>query len=211
MSLSRKETIACPKCKKNFEVTIWNTVNTDLAEDVAELIVTGKFFVETCPHCGYHLTLNYPLLYQDLKHKAMVWIIPRGEGREKKIAEIRGGLTVPEYTTRMVAGIDQLREKVSALESGRDDRVLELLKWSLVQNLQKQMPNFRLREVLYLRLEGKEAFHFYSTEGGYLCGELVEEQYQFIKNKFAGQLEKFDGLPYPEVNYLWASALWANA
>jgi len=166
MSLPRKEKIACPKCGQNFEVTIWNTVGTDLAEDVAELIITGKFFVETCPHCGYHLTLNYPLLYNDLKHESMVWIVPREEGREKKIAEIREGLLVPGYTTRMVAGIDQLREKVSALETGRDDRVLELLKWALVQNLQKQMPDFKLREVLYLCLEGKEAFHFYSTEGG---------------------------------------------
>lgn len=211
MSLSRKETVACPKCGQTFEVTIWNTVNTDLAEDVADLIVTGKFFVETCPHCGHPLTLNYPLLYHDLKHQAMVWILPREKGREKKIADIRQAVSVPGYTTRMVAGIDQLREKVSALEKGRDDRVLELLKWSLVQTLQKQMPNFRLREVLYLCLEGEEAFHFYSTEGGYLSGEVVEEQYQFIKNKFAKQLEQTDGLTYPEVDYLWASAIWANA
>ena len=198
MSLSRKETIACPKCKKNFEVTIWNTVNTDLAEDVAELIVTGKFFVETCSHCGYHLTLNYPLLYQDLKHKAMVWIIPRGEGREKKIAEIRGGLAVPEYTTRMVAGIDQLREKVSALESGRDDRVLELLKWSLVQNLQKQMPTSGCGRCFICGWRGRKPSTFTAPRGATSAASWWRNSTSSSKTSLPGSWKNSTACPTPK-------------
>ena len=171
----------------------------------------ASIYTIRCPKCGFELTLSYPLLYHDMKHQAMVWICPQQQGREKQVAEIRQTLLTPGYVTRIVAGIDQLREKVSALEMGRDDRILELLKWQLVQNLLKQLPDFKLREVLYLYLEEKEAFHFYSVDGRYLCGELVEEQYEYLKGKFQQQLKELDDLPYPEVDYLWASAFWANA
>lgn len=210
MSLSGKANLKCGKCQNEYQATIWQTVDTDLAEDVANQIITWELFRQTCPQCGHTVTLNYPLLYHDKKHKAVVWVAPVQPDRPKKLAEMRANMSLPEHTTRVVAGLDQLREKVSALETGRDDRVLELLKWSLVQNLQKQMPDFKLREVLYLYLDGEEAFHFYSTEGGYLHSPLVQEQYDFIEKKFAKQLKTLEGKSYPEVNYLWASTLWAN-
>ncbi|MBR5559028.1 MAG: CpXC domain-containing protein [Oscillospiraceae bacterium] len=211
MSLSGKINITCSKCRKDYEATVYQTVDTALHENVAKDIITWELFRQTCPHCGNTVTLNYPLLYHDLQRKAVVWVAPVEPGREAKLAEMRKNMALPDHTTRLVAGLDQLREKVSALETGRDDRVLELLKWSLVQNLQKQMPDFKLREVLYLYLDGEEGFHFYSTDGRYLHSPLVQEQYDFVKTKFAKQLKILEGKPYPEVNYLWASTLWANA
>ena len=210
MSVSAKAVIRCSKCQKEYEATVYQTVDTDLREDTAGAIITWELFRQTCPHCGNTVTLNYPLLYHDKVHSAVVWVAPAEAGREAKLAEMRKNMALPGHTTRMVAGLDQLREKVSALETGRDDRVLELLKWSLVQNLQKQMPDFQLREVLYLCLDGEEAFHFYSTAGEYLHSPLVEEQYAFVAEKFAKQLKTLQNAVYPEVNYLWASTLWAN-
>jgi len=210
MSLSGTINIKCGKCQKDYEATVYQTVDTDLREDTAKAVITWELFRQPCPHCGNTVTLNYPLLYHDKKHKAVVWVAPVAPGREEKLAEMRKNMALPEHTTRMVAGLDQLREKVSALETGRDDRVLELLKWSLVQNLQKQMSDFKLREVLYLYLDGEEGFHFYSTEGGYLHSPLVQEQYEFVEKKFARQLKTLAGKAYPEVNFLWASTLWAN-
>lgn len=210
MSLSAKAAIVCSKCKKEYEATVWQTVDTDLREDTANAIITWELFRQTCPHCGNTVTLQYPLLYHDKVHSAVVWVAPVEPGREEKLAEMRKNMALPDHTTRMVGGLDQLREKISALETGRDDRVLELLKWSLVQHLQKQMPDFRLREVLYLYLEGEEAFHFYSTDGKYLHSPLEQEQYTFIAEKFAKQLQTLQHAVYPEINYLWASTLWAN-
>lgn len=211
MSLHRTQTIPCPKCGKPFEATIWQTVDTELGEDIAVQLISGELFRQSCPACGHTVTLSYPLLYHDRGRKAIVWVAPADAQRDKKLAVMRQSMALPGHTTRLVADQDQLREKISALEAGRDDRVLELLKWLLVQNLQQQMPDFKLREVLYLYLDGEEAFHFFSTDGRALHTPLEQQQYDFVAEKFAPQLKTLENATYPEVNFLWASTVWASA
>lgn len=126
MSKPRKVNGTCGKCHASFDVTIWDSINTDLASDLPMRIISGEFFKHKCPRCGSVSYLEYPVLYHDLKNKAMIWVVLNGEGDKSQIDEIRNTFIPRGYITRIVRSISDLREKVSILEANRDDCIIEL-------------------------------------------------------------------------------------
>ena len=58
MSLSRKVHFPCPKCNTTMDVTVWDSVNTGLMQDLPKRIISGEFFDHVCPTCGFVGTWN---------------------------------------------------------------------------------------------------------------------------------------------------------
>ena len=77
----------------------------------------------------------------------MIWVVNNTEEAENKIKEIREtGFLTPNYTTRIVRSIDQLREKVAIIEAGRDDRLVEIQKGLLYSQVSQDFPGIQLED-----------------------------------------------------------------
>lgn len=206
MSIPKNITVNCSKCGKPFEVTVFESINTDYADDVAKQIIRGDLFNVECPHCKYVSHLEYDILYHDLRHEAIVWVVHTNTLEyEKRISEIRNMPSFPYKTLRIVDDMNALREKVSCLESNRDDRVIELCKVFTAYNLFSQRPDFNFSNAFYTATDGKELFFLYDNNHEELCCELNEKAYDYLKDLFYNSnyaKELHDN--YPIIDYKWA-------
>lgn len=128
MSIPIKTQLQCPKCKEVFSTTIWGSVNTDYAPDLPQKLITGEFFSCACPKCQAKINLAYPMLYNDMKHGFFIQLSPD----EKTYSEALEYFKTQKHSLlryRLVRDTQSLGEKVSIIENGRDDKLIELCKW----------------------------------------------------------------------------------
>ena len=77
----------------------------------------------------------------------MVWVLhKKTQNYISKVNEIRSAQKPPYSTLRIVSNMNELKEKVSCLESMRDDRIIELYKVFSVYNLLSQRPRCQQQE-----------------------------------------------------------------
>ncbi len=95
----------------------------------------------TCEKCEESHEVNYPILYHDPENKFMVWFI--GDADDEKMRGLMVGDFLKGYRMRLVDSRNQMVEKSHVLESGIDDRVLELFKF-VTRESQSNIPDGEL-------------------------------------------------------------------
>ena len=209
MSMPNKATVNCPDCNAAFTTTVWSSVNTDLSEDLAEKIISGEFFDAKCPECGFTAHMEYDVLYHDVKRSVMIWVVHTNTPEyEKKCAEIKSTRMLPGYKTRMVRDMNELREKVAALEAGRDDRVIEICKYFLKYEASQQHPEFETRNLFYTYADGKEIVFLYDINGKDMSCYLDPKLYDMMEERFSERLLEFKDNDYAIYDAQWAEKLF---
>lgn len=206
MSIPKRMTVNCSKCGKPLSVTVFESVNSDYADDIAMQIMSGELFDVECPHCKFVSHLEYDILYHDMRHGAMVWVVnPKSPDYMKKLTEVRTMQKLPYKTLRIVNDMNALKEKVSCLESNRDDKIIELCKVFCAYNLLSQRPDFDFKVAFYTAVSGKEMIYLYDADGNDICCELPDKAYDYLKELYEGShyATQFDN-NYPIVDYDWA-------
>ena len=100
MSIPRRISVSCPNRGKNFETTIFESLNTDFAPDVIETVISGERFAGKCLNCGFEAHLEYDMLYHDMKHGAAIWVVhDNGPEYARKVAEVRETELLPYAMT----------------------------------------------------------------------------------------------------------------
>lgn len=212
MSSSTRMEINCPRCRKNFTATVWKSINTDLYENVQRDVINGKLFEAVCPFCKYETSLSYDILYHDLKRQAMIWALyPQSKNYKKNILDAKNNSLINYSYTRMVSSIEELREKVSVIESGRDDRLIELYKYYVLITAHNDFPDLTFTDVYYMYDNGKEVIYLYSDDGNYKTTILQEELYNFMRTLFDDALKKLPQEKFPVYDQKWAELLFATA
>ena len=200
MSMPSKGTVTCPKCHGTFPQTIWESINTDLLPNLPEKVISGEFFTLQCPHCGHTFYAEYTMLYHDIKHRAMVWLVTPGDDR---VDEIRSAATIPGDTTRMVRSALDLAEKVSSLEAGRDDRGIEFYKLLISPMVADALPQMKNPKLYYTYLGGAEYFEVVDEARATTKVEFDTEQYEkdtfLLRKVLAKPASKFE-----EIDQRWA-------
>ena len=147
--------IACPSCGKPSQVSMWDVLEADCNPERAGQLASGRLLVHTCPHCGALVPLDYPLFYIDRACKVAAFY-PAGQGNLDAIETVfvqavgrfhgieLSQLRKQEFAMRVVPERHQLPEKVLAWHAGLDDRLLEVLKASLLAELQARNPELGL-------------------------------------------------------------------
>ena len=210
MSIPKRMKVNCSKCGEPLSVTVFESVNSDYADDIATQIMSGELFNVECPHCKFVSHLEYDILYHDLRHGAMIWVIHKGKpDYDKRVSMIRTSNMLPHITTRIVDDMNALKEKVSCLESNRDDRIIELCKVFTAYALLSQRQDFSFRNAFYTAIGGKELIYLYDNENNEFCCELSDKVYDHLKelyvgSQYAAQLEK----NYSVVDYEWAESVF---
>ncbi len=137
MSKSRTDQITCPRCHYDSPMTIWTAINADLDTDLKEKFLTGELFKWKCEVCGLETMVQFATVYHDLEHSFMLILDPIEDNRD--INETYGfdrvpSLHLPDYTCRVVYGMNSLREKIDILEAGLNDIAVERMKYFLLMD-----------------------------------------------------------------------------
>lgn len=207
MSAPRITTVCCPRCQEKVDFTIWETVNTRVSTELRERILDGSLFTKACPHCGYEIRLEYDMLYHDLQHQAMLWVVlQKEETYETRVREVRdtARLLPPGYLTRLVHTSRELQEKIRALQFHRDDRLMELCKSVLVREIQRQNPDFQESSCFYFAEDDQEFIMVIGEDEKETCYYLPEWLYDEAELLFSEALKKVVEGPYDLYDRQWA-------
>ena len=212
MSKTKTMNINCPKCKKPFSATVFESVNSDYENNISSRIMSGELFDVECPHCKFVFHLDYDILYHDLRHGAMIWVVHQNMPNYiEKVTEVRSGLKPPYKTMRIVGDMNALKEKVTCLERNRDDRVIELCKVFVTSLLLSERPDFDIRNAFYAAINEKEQFYIYDKDNHEICCELQDKIYDYLKNIYYNSrfAKQFDD-NYPIIDFEWAENMFAD-
>ena len=85
MSIPTKQTVPCPKCGKEIEFTLWQSINNEIPTAMED-VISGKLFEIECKHCGLKTNVNYPILVNDMEHNVMVYYVQPDDTEETEKA-----------------------------------------------------------------------------------------------------------------------------
>jgi hypothetical protein len=138
MSKINRAKVTCPKCNKEVDVEIWDSVNVTLDPEAKERILAKEFFLHKCPFCGSGISLNYQCLFHDMDKKLMIFKTNATKEElddiETPFDDLKG-----EYRQRVVRTIDEFYEKVIIFENGYDDVAVELYKQYIQPSIEEHL------------------------------------------------------------------------
>lgn len=137
MSEVKKQMIACPKCGRQIEIDIWDSIDIPYDMEQKEKVLKNTFFKASCDNCKITFPIGYKCLYNDMEQRYLIWMTPKLEEDElDEIADYNERLKTDNrlrlaqngYTYRIVRNDNELREKVLIFDEGLDDRYIETMK-----------------------------------------------------------------------------------
>lgn len=132
--------ITCSKCDKENRYEDYSCVGPDQRES----IIDDSIMTYTCPHCGEKTFLKHPLTYIDPVHH---FIVQYGQDKEQFFHGVEQLRTTPLYKDYIFRYTDSwlsFKEKIMILENDRDDRLMELYKLALKNELDEEVPSLFL-------------------------------------------------------------------
>lgn len=205
MSIPRKQTVPCPKCGKDIEFTLWQSINNEMPFAMPD-IISGKLFEVECKHCGLKTHVNYPILVNDMAHKVMIYYTyPDGVKETEKALEHMK--KIYNGKTRIVTDQAALREKVGIFNADLDDRVIELLKAIVMVQVNDQIADKDVQGVYFIADDNPRFEVVYESGSGYIPIDM--ESYKKVEEEFFGE----SALTVDEEIYVdrdWAYSLLAS-
>lgn len=185
--------ITCPKCGHNFEKTL-PTAIFPLGED-REKIIKEDFATITCPACENDFILNYRFAYTDEVNLFMVVNDPAFVDKKARLAFSTGlGLIgaarkdeLINHTLRLTYDYKALREKINILEMGLDDKVIELMKYFLINSEDFAYKPEQIKDFIFT--EDKE-FYLETVLNVGLKLEFSDILYDTIVNNYGDLIKK---------------------
>lgn len=186
MSQPEQKTVKCPDCGKEIAFTLWSSINTALP-NAAEDIISGKLFEIECKHCGLKTTIDYPMLFNDMEHNTWVWyVLPEQVDETVKMFEVtkKGELgSFMHFDRRIVTSQAALREKACILSCGLDDRIVELLKLFILNEIRDQIDGKEVNSIYFNKNEDTSYFELI-IDGQPAFIEINMEGYKFLESQF---------------------------
>ncbi len=129
MSKLTKEKFECPRCSKEMEIDIWNSVNVTLDPEMKSKLLDASIFEHKCDNCANTIYMEYGLLYHDMEKKLMLFFSPNKSEENNRIdLPDDFGFGTEGYTYRIVEEINNLKETISIFDAGLDDVTIHYIK-----------------------------------------------------------------------------------
>lgn len=148
--------IVCPMCGELSKAEIYTSVNPTVNKALRNRVLGGELFSWSCPNCNYSARLTYPILYNDMKNRFMVYLIPkidRYQLCDKELEEKYSNLR--NISKRIAADFNSFKEKIFIFESGLDDMAVELTKLAISQTVSKKLGGAQITDG-YLSMYDRE-------------------------------------------------------
>ena len=186
---SRK--VVCPCCGKKTEAQVYPIVNIKRSPELREKVLDESLFRVKCSACGKQFRLITRCLYHDEERNFMIYLIPGFRGRKLETGDL--SQEYPEFSAsacRVVSTLNQLKEKILLMESGVDDRAIEVAKLA-VSGIVAQKYEKRIQSAYFCRLneendrigftfflDGEEQSVFYQTHSEvYTRAQEIAEEF----------------------------------
>ena len=131
--------VSCPKCSRAGSAHVYISINATNDPQFREELLSGSLLDFTCPHCGYKGRFTYPLLYNDMKRRFMVYLIPEIDRFQLEDRALEDDYrNLKGIRKRITADFNSLKEKIFIFESGLDDMAVELTKYAIAAMVAKK-------------------------------------------------------------------------
>lgn len=138
MSSIRNKIVRCPKCGRENEFLIYESVNVTHDNDLKTKVLNQSIFKYTC-ECGCKTHVFYPVLYHDMDKSYMVQFCSNDK-RDEYISNFKEASKLASgYKYRIVDKPYEITEKVLIFDAGYDDKLMEILKEMIMAS--KNDPN----------------------------------------------------------------------
>ena len=139
--------VTCPKCSKSSSAHIYISINATNDPQFREDLLSGKLLDFTCPHCGRKGRCAYPLLYNDMRRRFMIYLIPEIDRFQLEDRSLEDDYrNLKGIRKRITADFNSLKEKIFIFESGLDDMAVELTKYAISSMVAKKRGIQRISE-----------------------------------------------------------------
>jgi hypothetical protein len=125
-------TIICP-CENEFTADIPDNINITEEPGFLEKIIEGEFLSVCCPACGTSVRLETPFLVSGFSGPNQLFSSLKMMPETERDAFLLGKLACTE--DRIVFGRAELMEKSALYRDNFDDRVVEILKYLLLEKM----------------------------------------------------------------------------
>ena len=139
--------VCCPKCSKTGSAHLYISINVTNDPQFREDLLSGKLLEFVCPHCGHTARYTYPLLYNDMKRRFMVYLIPEIDRFQLEDRSLEDDYrNLKGIRKRLTADFNSFKEKIFIFESGLDDMAVELTKYAVAAMVAKKRGLSRVSE-----------------------------------------------------------------
>ena len=191
-----KRTIKCPKCGQELSYTQWGSINSN-EKDAAKRIISGELLNVVCQNCGCSFYVDYPFLFNDMDHGYFLWYC-----RQDKIDEVLRSCTmVRNSQCRITTDLMRMREKTDIINAGYDDRVIELMKVFVRDEMETRtgkVPD----QIFFLSNDGTPCYEVVSDDQVSHVA-AIDGSYEYAKEMYADSFDAFDKYAY-FVDEKWA-------
>jgi len=137
MSKFKLEQVSCPRCNHTQEVRTWDSINVTLNPQLRVDLFANKINTTTCGNCQYHSTIGKDLLYHDMQMRVMIFEQYSSHDIMDQLDTLKqhcAPSAFRDYRFRIVKSRRGLIEKILIFQDGFDDRVVELMKLTVISH-----------------------------------------------------------------------------
>ena len=156
MSTSQPHDIACPFCRHEQTVELWDAIHVDSEPELRQALLYNRINRIECAHCQKSFRIDKPLVYQDKASNLLIYLDPPVSGRSLADAEAAFQEAMDEMAnllpadiapieTHLVVDWSELIERVFLTEEGLDARLIEHVKYMMHQQNPDRLPADRKR------------------------------------------------------------------
>lgn len=210
MSKTKEVRYSCPYCGREFDMTVYESVNTEQDPDLRDSCLSGDIFRHSCPHCHTEFMVQYPLVYADPARRFVLWL-SQGSGEESAMRASARPLLRQGYRLRRCATVGEFTEKIQIFEDGVSDIAVELAKYdSFIEFIESRSGNpAEVTSVEYQSVnDGVMKINVRTDDKGLsflIPVDLLEEEIRAESDRFAVNEEDF-----PHINSDWIISLFTE-
>lgn len=180
--------ITCPSCGHIFTRELNTAVFSDTVE--REEILKNDFGEVDCPVCNHKFILNYRFVYTDDELKYMIINDPKFVDPSSRLALVSSFKLLDavrkneakKFRRVMTADIRDLREKILIFEAGLSDKVVEIMKYILLESDDLAIDHDDVKDFIY---DGLDNFIIKTKTGNIMNLPFVREVYDRIDESYS--------------------------
>ncbi len=148
--------VACPNCNEISNAHLYISINATNDPQFREDLLSEELLKFKCENCSYEGRYTYPILYNDMQRRFMIYLIPEIDRFQLEDRALEDDYrNLKGITKRIVPDFNSFKEKIFILESGLDDMAVELTKLAISETVAKKH-NLKRIEEGYLSMYNRE-------------------------------------------------------
>lgn len=206
-----KAQVTCDHCGKQFSFTMYPVLNLSEFPKLRAKVMDASIFVPKCPHCRSMNNVSYPMTCSDPARNMIVCMAGSEEEYQQTLRLYEEGSIYSSMMAyintdgemRLVRTPLELAEKFCIAQAQKDDMVMELMKFHLLERLKETIPG---SDHLWFLLHGKKQYLLVSKEKKLYELAYQDSWYQEAARAYSPYLKDMEKKPIV-IDEKWAEQM----